>query len=110
MTALQRWAYNIAISSLFVFGTFGAVSFVTRIFGDYCWAPRFGGLLVGCSVFVQGYVYANQDDYQDVTWTGLTKEQHVMHLVYFATTFGTLLWAFGDFIHSLFGVKICQPT
>lgn len=110
MTRTQRWVESSATSAVMVLVTFGLIAITTLIFGDKCWPPRFGGLLVGIAVFVQAYVYANQDYFSQMSKYGLTREQRVLHKVYVVTVFGTLLWAFGDFAPSIFGVPTCKPS
>ena len=84
------------------------VILLTKAFGDQCWAPRVGGLLVGFAVFAQGYVYANIDSFQRKLRRGITLEQRVMHVIYVATVLGTFLWALGDFFPSMYGVAVCK--
>ncbi|WP_456953339.1 hypothetical protein [Lysobacter sp. HA35] len=81
---------------------------LTKIFGDHCWAPRVGGLLVGFAVFAQGYAYANAESFTRRLPSGLTLEQRVLHVVYVSSVIGTFLWALGDFIPSMFGVAVCK--
>jgi hypothetical protein len=108
MLQFRRNIEFLATTAALVFGTFGAIALTTKLFGDRCWPPRFGGLLVGCAVFAQGYVYANQEFFSKPSNYGLTREQRVLHQVYVVTVFGTLLWTLGDFIPSIYGVATCR--
>jgi hypothetical protein len=97
-------------SALLVFGTSAAIAATTKIVGDYCWPPRFGGFLVGIAVFVQGYMWAHPESFRKITGNGLTREQRVLHQVYVVTVMGTFLWAMGDFIPAINGVTTCQKS
>ena len=110
MTNTQQLIDGSLTSAVMVFGSFGLIAAATWLFGDHCWPPRLGGLLVGISVFVQGYVYANHDAFSKPSKYGLTREQRVLHKVYLLIVFGTLLWAFGDFIPHVYGVPTCQAS
>ena len=91
-----------------VFGTACSVIALTKVLGDQCWAPRVGGVFVGLSVFAQGLLFARPELGRRKMTSGLTVEQQVMHFVYVASLFGTLLWALGDFVTVLWGVEICR--
>ena len=81
---------------------------LTRCFGDHCWPPRLGGILVGCSVLLQGYAWAHPEKFHKVLSTGHTTEQITVQAVYVVTIFGTFLWALGDFLSPFFGVLMCR--
>jgi hypothetical protein len=91
-----------------VFGSFGLIAALTLLLGDLCWPPRIGGAMIGIAVFAQGYVAANPDAFAKEDANRISRERRVMHVVYFVTVFGTFLWAFGDLIHSLYGVPVCR--
>lgn len=84
------------------------VVFLTKIFGDQCWLPRVGGILVGCAVFMQGYAFAHPEKFRRKLKSGLTLEQKLMHVVYVSSVIGTFAWALGDFVTSIWGVEMCR--
>jgi hypothetical protein len=108
MSKFSRIIKSSAIAFIIVFGSFGAIAAITHYFGDLCWAPRIGGTMIGIVVFVQGYIAANLGRFSRKDGEGIAQEQHIMHFVYLALVFGTFLWAFGDLIPSLYGVKLCH--
>lgn len=108
MTRIQRWLDSAITAAGIVLGSFAAIALLTRFVGDYCWPERFGGLLVGVAVFLQAHVYANHADFSNISKHGLTREQRWLHKVYLITVFGTFMWAFGDFLPSVFGVPTCK--
>ncbi|WHI46107.1 hypothetical protein [Microbulbifer sp. VAAF005] len=83
----------IIILNVFVLG---ASTFAEGINSEACWSPRFGGLLVGLAVLMQGYAYANPDTFNAVLSNGTTLEQWTHHAIYISSVFGTIYWAFGD--------------
>ena len=102
--------WSTLVGGFLTFGTFGISALLTVVFGDHCWPPRIGGVLVGLSVFLQGYLWAHPEQFQRELRTGHTTEQLAMHAVYVVTLFGTLLWALGDFLPPFFGVSMCRPA
>ena|ERR1700690_1202933 len=100
--------YSAILSALLVFGSFGLAALLTAFAGDICWAPRIGGTLVGLAVFLQGYMFANPEKFTRTLTSGIRLEQRIMHIVYTATVFGTLLWAFGDLMPYVDGVALCR--
>lgn len=100
--------WSTLIGSVLMFGTFGLAELLTLVAGDHCWAPRIGGVLVGLSVFLQGYVWANPHQFQRFVRSGHTYEQVAVQAVYVVTLFGTFVWALGDFVPPLFGVPMCK--
>jgi hypothetical protein len=89
-------------------GTMLVVAALTMLFGDRCWAPRVGGILVGLAVFVQAYAYANEERFSRKLRSGLTLEQRTLHVVYVSSVIGTFLWALGDFFPTIYGVPVCK--
>jgi hypothetical protein len=82
--------------------TFSSSVIFMQLFPGICWLPRIGGILVGLSVFMQGYMHANIDRFR-IPWRwGLTREQVYAHVSYHFAIFGTFLWAFGDLLPSVF--------
>jgi len=104
---MKRFFVNSLIGLAFVNVTMLLVVALTKAFGDYCWAPRLGGLIVGMAVFAQGYAYANSERFSRRLASGLTVEQRLLHVVYVSSFFGTFLWALGDFIPTMYGVSVC---
>jgi hypothetical protein len=104
---MKPFVWSTLVGGVLTFGTFGLAQLFTLVIGDYCWAPRIGGVLVGLSVFLQGYIWANPQQFQRTIHTGHTHEQVAIHAVYVVTLFGTLVWALGDFVPPLFGVPMC---
>lgn len=100
--------WNPLIGGLLAFGCFSLAAILTLLFGDRCWPPRIGGILVGLSVFLQGYAWAHPEQFRKVVRTGHTTEQLAMQAVYVVTTFGTFMWALGDFLPPMFGVPMCR--
>lgn len=82
--------------------SFGASELLMYLYPEICWTPRIGGSLVGISVFLQGYVFANPDKFQRPLKSEIILEQSVMHVVYFAALFGTYLWSWGDLLPPIF--------
>jgi hypothetical protein len=101
--------WSTLVAAALTLGTFGSAALLTLAFGDRCWPPRIGGILVGLSVFLQGYCWAHPEDFQRVLRTGHTTEQLTTHSVYVATLFGTFVWALGDFLPPFLGVAMCRP-
>ncbi|HTE40582.1 MAG TPA: hypothetical protein VK629_07125 [Steroidobacteraceae bacterium] len=88
--------YPAIIATTTFVACFGAAGVLMQLFPNICWLPRIGGILVGASVFVQGYMHANADKFRGAWRWGLTREQAYAHFSYYLALFGTLLWAFGD--------------
>ena len=105
---MRRFINNSLIGIVIVNGTMLLVIALTKLFGDYCWAPRVGGIFVGFAVFAQGYAYANAERFSRRLPSGLTLEQRVLHIVYVLSVLGTFLWALGDFVPTMFGVDVCR--
>lgn len=78
----------------------GASTIAEAINPDICWLPRFGAVLVGLAVFMQGYAYANPDKLNAVLSNETTLRQWIHHAVYTSSIFGTIYWAFGDLFGS----------
>lgn len=55
--------FSIFISTLLVFGSFYLLYILTATLGDFGWAGRIGGTLVGFSVFLQGFIFANPEKF-----------------------------------------------
>jgi ABC-type transport system involved in cytochrome c biogenesis permease subunit len=102
--------FFVVFPSILVFGTFGATALLTKLVGDICWPPRLGGALVGFAVILQGYLIANPERFQRLLRSGISSGQRVNHIVYVATSFGTLLWTFGDLFRSIYGVALCRAV
>ncbi|CAD7712519.1 hypothetical protein LMG31884_01400 [Xanthomonas hydrangeae] len=102
-----RFLKSTLLGLILIHVTMALVIIMTKLFGDQCWAPRMGGLMVGFAVFAQGYVYANTESFQRRLRSGLTAEQRVMHVVYVCSVLGTFLWALGDFFTNIYGVTVC---
>ena len=107
---MKPMVWSTLVGAFLTFGTFGFCALLTIVFGDHCWPPRIGGVLVGLSVFLQGYVWAHPDQFQRELRTRHTTEQLAVHAVYVVTIFGTFLWALGDFLPPFFGVSMCRPA
>jgi hypothetical protein len=82
--------------------TFATSVILMQIFPEICWLPRVGGVLVGLSVFMQGYMHANICRFRTPRRWGLTREQVYAHVSYHFAIFGTILWAFGDLLPKVF--------
>lgn len=95
---LKMWPAILAIIlNVFVLG----LSLVSEIINpNICWTPRFGGLLVGMAVFMQGYLHANPDKYNALLSNGTSVRQWVHYSIYSASVLGTVMWAFGDLFGS----------
>jgi hypothetical protein len=99
--------FSTVLSITIVLGTFAISAILTTVAPSICWTPRIGGTLVGLAVFVQGYIFANTEKFQRKLKSGITLEQRLMHIVFTATIFGTLLWAFGDLMPKVLWVQNC---
>jgi hypothetical protein len=96
MLSLRTYPAVLAITGLVA--TFAFSNVLTALWPSVVWLPRIGGVLVGISVFMQGYVSVNRDNF-DVPWRwGLTREQVYLHCANFFAVFGTFMWAFGDLL------------
>ncbi len=100
--------FSLLLSTSIVLGTLGASALLTWIAPSICWTPRIGGTLVGLAVFLQGYIAANPGKFRRALESRITLEQRLMHIVYTSTVLGTLLWAYGDLMPSVFGVPNCR--
>jgi len=103
-----RLATSAAITISTYAGTLAVVYGLTRFVGDYCWAPRVGGVLVGLAVFTQGIVFAHGNRMQRMLRRGITLERRMMQLCYFMSIWGTFVWAVGDFITPIWGLEVCS--
>lgn len=74
---------------------------LSLLFPQVCWLPRVGGLFVGISVIIQGYISANREAFETEWLFRLTREQAYTHFSYAAAAIGTLFWAFGDLMPSV---------
>ncbi|QFU22729.1 hypothetical protein FM038_011560 [Shewanella eurypsychrophilus] len=78
-----------------------ALSMIAEVINpSICWTPRFGGLLVGLAVFMQGYLQANPKKYNTLLSNQTTVRQWLHHAIYVASILGTIMWAFGDLFGS----------
>ena len=76
--------------------TYSAAIICSFFWPEICWLPRIGGLLVGMSLVIQGYVEVNPEKFS-VPWRwGLNRRQVYLHFSMFAAVFGTIIWTFGD--------------
>lgn len=105
---MNRFVFGTALGLCIVYGTQALTYGLTMLFGDHCWGPRIGGVLVGLAVFLQGLVYAHGDDMQRLLRSGITLEQRLLHVVYVSSVWGTFVWAFGDFVTVLWGLEVCR--
>lgn len=96
--------FSIALAATLFIISFGTTAGLMLVNSELCWAPRIGGTIVGLSVFLQGYMFANPEKFQGILSSGITKEQRVMHIVYVSAFFGTLLWAWGDLMPEILWV------
>lgn len=86
-----------------------ALSFVaTATWGDLCWLPRLGGLMVGAAVLVQGRIEAVPHKYEHENKEGISLKRRVMSRVYWLAFFGTIYWALGDLQKDIWGMPVCQ--
>lgn len=97
--------FSIILSAWIFLLSFGTTAVLMLLISDICWAPRVGGTIVGLSVFLQGYIFANPEKFQGVLRNGITREQRIMHVVYVSAVFGTLLWAWGDLMPEILWVE-----
>lgn len=79
---------------------------LTIYFGDKCWLPRIGALIVGCSVALQGWVLF--DPRKRGCFDTRQPEKRVLKYVIGLALVGTLLWAFGDMQKILCGIAVCR--
>ncbi len=100
--------YIIPLAVLLAFGTPLACVLATVLFGDLCWPQRIGALYVGLSVFVQGYITADQSKFCRELSDGTTLRQHINQTGFTVAVFGTLFAAFGDLPGSYYGVSMCR--
>lgn len=105
---MKRSLVSVVLGLCVVYGTQAGVYGLTMLFGDYCWGPRIGGVLVGLAVFLQGLVYAHADRMQRRLRSGLTLEQRLLHVVYVSSIWGTFVWAIGDFMTVIWGLEVCR--
>lgn len=101
--------FSVALSITLFIISFGTTAGLMLMNPELCWAPRIGGTIVGLSVLLQGYMFANPEKFQRILSSGITMEQRVMHIVYLSVIFGTFLWAWGDLLPDILGVpnSIC---
>lgn len=99
MTRIRRFVQNLTISTVMVLGIFSRTGLLTHQAGNYCWRPRFGGLLVGLAVLAPRLRLSQPRCLQRIGRDRLTREQRVTHVACVATVFGTLPWSFGDFLN-----------
>lgn len=101
--------YIFGVAALLAFGTPKICALATNLLGDLCWPQRVGALYVGLSVFVQGYVAANQTKFCRELSDGTTLREHINQTGYTVALFGTLFAAFGDLLPlSYYGLAICR--
>ena len=98
--------FNLAMSTTIAFGIPGVIALLTKIAPNICWAPRIGGVMVGLSILLQGYVLVNPEKFTRKLKSGLSLEQRLIHIVFVVATIGTFLNAFGDLIPSAYGVNL----
>jgi hypothetical protein len=83
------------------------ISYVLTIqFGDKCWLPRVGAVLVGISVLLEGWII--YDPRKKGSFDTMQPEKKLLKYVLFLALWGTLLWAFGDLQKDLFGIPVCK--
>lgn len=85
----------------------GVAYFLTVNFGDRCWLPRIGAVIVGLSVCLQGWIIFNPREEPEALDSMQTERKLLKYMIYLAL-FGTFLWAFGDFQKDLFGIPVCR--
>ena len=78
---------------------------LTIQFGDKCWLPRVGAVVVGISVLLEGWITYNSG--RKGTNAPMQPQKKLLKYVLFLALWGTLLWAFGDLKKNLFGVPVC---
>lgn len=100
-------SFSVLLSFLITGGTIGLSVLLSFVAPTICWPPRIGALLVGLSVFAQGYIAADPKRLSRRLQCGITLQQRVMHISYVAALFGTLFGAFGDFLPPIFGHPTC---
>ena len=79
---------------------------LTVSFGQICWLPRLGALLVGIAVSIMAW---NLFDLTNTT-TGFdpdTTNMLKIRLAVVLTLLGIVLWAFGDLIPEIGGIQVC---
>jgi len=101
--------FNILMSTALTLGVPAIIAVLTKLVPGICWAPRVGGVMVGCSLLMQGYIFANSDKFAKKLRSGITFEQRLMHIIYVVAIWGTILNAFGDLIPSMYGVDLRVP-
>ena len=79
---------------------------LTILFGDRCWLPRLGALIVGLSVLLEGWILYNPRRKKQSQLAHHQKQ--LLKFALFLSLWGTLLWAFGDFNKDLFGTPVCR--
>ena len=96
--------YPAIMGTTIFIATFSTSIVFTYFWSNICWLPRFGGLLVGMAVFIQGYMAVNIEKFS-IPWRwGLSREQAYSHFASSAAVFGTLIWAFGDLFPNILWV------
>lgn len=101
--------YIFGVAVLLAFGTPQVCALATNLFGDLCWPQRVGALYVGLSVFVQGYVAANQSKFCKELSDRTTLRQHINQTGFTVALFGTVFAAFGDLLPmSYYGIAVCR--
>ena len=95
----------IIVAALYVFVVLMAYE-LTVMLGDRCWLPRLGALIVGFGVLLEGWIIYSPRRKENPQ--RISQEKQLLKYTLLLALWGTLLWAFGDFIKDLFGLPVCR--
>lgn len=98
--------YSFAINAGLVFGSTTAWWILQNQYGNLNWSMRIGAFLVGVSVFLQGFLSADETRFAKVLNDRTTVRHHILQASYVVAIYGTLLGAFGDLIAPYFGIGL----
>ena len=98
--------YMFAINAVLVFGSTTVWWLLQNQYGDLNWSMRLGASLVGLSVFVQGFLAADEDRFSKVLSDRTTVRQHIFQASFVVAIYGTFLGAFGDLLAPSFGLAL----
>lgn len=102
--------YPALLTGTILLTSFSVSNILTALWPQICWIPRVGGILVGISVFIHGYIHVNKDKF-DTPWRwGLSRDQIYTHVANILAIMGTSMGVFGDLLPKILWVANCACT
>jgi hypothetical protein len=98
MINLRTYPYILAITTVISADAFSII--LTSFWPEICWLPRIGGILIGTSLYIHGYIHVNEEKFNAFWRWDLTRNQAYTHFANIAAIFGTILTTFGDLMPS----------